>query len=75
MPTFDSYTGVSDPVQYICHLQEKIMLYSRNDPIICLTFPSRLKGATSEWFYSISSRFFHNILEITEAFLTQYATR
>ena len=51
-----------------------MMLYSRNDPVMCLTFPSSLRGATSEWFYSLPHRSLHNFSEITEAFLTQYAT-
>ena len=42
---------------------------------MCLTFPSSLRGATSEWFYSIPPRSLHNFSEITKAFLPQYATR
>jgi len=39
------------------------MLYSRNDPVMCLTFSSSLRGATSEWFYSLPSHSLHNFSE------------
>jgi len=74
--TFDSYTGVSYLIQHICHFQDKIMLYSCNDPVIlCLTFPSSLRSAALEWFHSLPPCSLHNFSEITEPFLTQYATR
>jgi len=72
-PALNSYTGASDLIQHIRHFQDKTMLYSRNDQVMCLTFPSSLRGAMSEWF-SLPPRSLHNFSEITEAFLTQYAT-
>jgi len=51
------------------------MVYSRNDLLMCLTFLSSLKGVASYWFYSSLLRSLHNSEEITEAFLTQYASR
>jgi len=73
--TFDSYTGASNPIQHIRHFQDKMMFYFHNDWVMCLTFPSSLRGATSEWFYSLPPRSLHKFTEVTEAFLTQYATR
>jgi len=51
-----------------------MMIYSRNDPVMRLNFPSSLKGATSDWFYSLPSHSLHNFSEVTEAFLIQYAS-
>jgi len=42
-PTFNYYSGVSDPVQHIRHFRYKMVIYSRNDLILCLTFPFSLK--------------------------------
>ena len=42
---------------------------------MCLTFPSSLKGAASNWFYSLPSHSLCNFEEVSEAFLTQYASR
>ena len=72
--TFDYYSEVSDLVQYISHFWDKMLIYSRNDPLMCLTFSSSLKGVASDWFYSMSLRFLRNFEEVTEVFFTQYAS-
>ena len=72
-PTFDCYFGVSDPVEHI--RRDKMVMYFRNDPVMCPTFSSSLKGAVLDWFYSLPSRSLYNFVEVTEAFLTQYASR
>jgi len=68
MPTFNYYSGVSDPIQNIKHFRDKMVLYSRNDLIICLTFPFNLEGVTSDWFYSLPLHSLHNFEEVTKAF-------
>jgi len=47
-PTFNYYSEVSDPVQDLRHFWDKIMGQSRNDPVLCLTFPISLKGVASD---------------------------
>jgi len=44
--TFDYYFGVSDPI-HVRHFRDKV-IYSRNDPVMCLTFPPSLKGVASD---------------------------
>jgi len=51
--TFDYYSGVSDPAQHISHFQDKMIVHTRSDALICLTFMSSLKGVASDWFYSL----------------------
>ena len=58
--TFDYYSGVTNPVQHIRHFRDKIIIYSLNDLIMCLTFPSSLKGIASYWFYYLPPYFLHN---------------
>ena len=50
-----------------------MVVYSRNDQLLCLIFPSSLKGVVSDWFYSLPSPLC-NFEMITEAFLTQYVS-
>ena len=52
-----------------------MVVYSCNDPLMCLIFPSNLKDVVSDWFYSLSPYSLHNFEEITDVFLTQYAFR
>jgi len=42
---------------------------------MCLTFSSSLKSVTSDWFYSLPPQSLYNVEEVSEAFLTQYASR
>jgi len=50
-----------------------MVVYFRNNLLLCITFPSSLKGVASDWFYSLSPRSLHNFEEITK-FLIQYAS-
>ena len=51
-----------------------MVIYSRNDPLLCITFPSSLKGATSDWFNSLPARSLCNFEKVTKVFFTQYAS-
>jgi len=46
--TFDYYSVASDPAQHIRHFRDKMVVYSRTDALICLSFPFSLKGVTSD---------------------------
>ena len=52
-----------------------MVVYSHKNSLMCLTFPSSLKGMASDWFYSMLPHFLHNFKKVTEAFLTQYVSR
>ena len=52
-----------------------MVIHSLNDPLMCLTFLSSLKGVASDWFYSMPPCSLHSFKEITKVFLTQYASR
>ena len=74
-PTFDYYSGMSDLAQHIRQFLGQDVTHSRNDPLLCLTIPSSLKGVISDWFYSKPPHSLHNFEEVTEVFLTQYTSR
>ena len=50
-------------------------IYSRNYPIMCLTFLSSLKGVASDWFYFMLTRSLQKSEEVIKSFLTLYASR
>ena len=57
------------------HFRDKMIVHSCNDALMCLIFPSSLKGMASDWFYSLPPHSLRNFEEVTKAFLTQYASR
>ena len=44
MPTFDHYSGTSDPLLHLRQYQDKMAVYSHDDILLCRAFPSSLKG-------------------------------
>jgi len=45
-----------------------MVIYSRNDPPMCLIFSSIRKDVALDWFYFLSSHSLHNFEELIEAF-------
>ena len=52
-----------------------MVVHSRNDALMCLTFSSNLNDMASNLFYSLPLCSLYSFEEITEAFLIQYAFR
>ena len=44
IPTFDCYSDQSDLIQHLRQYQDKMVIYSINDSILCRIFPSGMKG-------------------------------
>ena len=51
-----------------------MVVTSRNDLLMCLTFPSSLEGVVLDWFYFLPPHSFCNF-KVSGAFLTQYVSR
>ena len=75
IPTFGCYFGQSDPVQHLRQYQNKMVIHSRNDSILCLIFPSNLKGVAFDWFHFLPSRSIRSFGDLTKMFLYQYSSR
>ena len=48
IPTFNCYSGQSDSVQILHQYQDKMVIHSRNDFILCQIFSSSLKWVASD---------------------------
>jgi len=62
-------------MQPLRHYQEVMALHSPNDHLMCHVFSTSLKGIASDWFYLLSLCTLRNFEKVSEAFLTQYASR
>jgi len=72
--TFGFYSSQRDSVQHLRQYQDKMVIHSRNDSILCRIFPFGLRVAASDWFYSLSLRSVHDIRDLTKLFLAQYSS-
>ena len=61
---------VRNPVQHIRYFRDKMEVYSRNDLLLCISFPSSLKVVHN----SLSPHSLYNFEEVSKVFLTQYAS-
>ena len=41
-PTFTMYNGRTDPIEHVSHFNQRMVVHSRNEALICKVFPSSL---------------------------------
>ena len=49
-PTFSLYNGRSDPVEYVSHFSQKMVVHSKDEALMCKIFPSSLGSMAMRWF-------------------------
>ena len=64
MLNFDLYSRATNPIQYLRHYQDKMVVYSHNDLLMSQLFPSNLKRVASDWFYSLPSHSLRDFEEV-----------
>ena len=74
IPSFDCYTGVTDPFKHLRAYQVKMVVHSHDNRLMCRVFPSSLKGTALDWLYSLLSWSLWNF-EVGNTFFSQYASR
>ena len=52
-----------------------IVIHTKNNSILYRIFPSRMKGAAYELFYSLPPCSIHNLRALIKLFLAQYSSR
>ena len=49
-PTFTMYNGRIDPMKHMSHFNQRIVVHSRNEALMCKVFPSSLESVAMRWF-------------------------
>ena len=49
-PTFTLYTGRSDLVEHVSHFNQKMVVHSKDEVLMCKIFPSNLSPVAMRWF-------------------------
>ena len=69
MPSFEYYSGVTDPIQQLHQYQDlrqyqdKMVVHSHDDILLNRVFPSSLKGTTTQ-FYSLPRHSLQSFKEV-----------
>ncbi|XP_075664998.1 uncharacterized protein LOC142634582 [Castanea sativa] len=73
-PSFNSYTGKTDPVEHVSHYIQMISLHAHNDALMCKVFPSNLGLTTLRWFNGLKKGSVHSFSELIQEFGVWFMT-
>ena len=73
-PTSTIYSGRTNPVEHVCHFNQRIIVHSKNVTLMCNVFPSSLGPMAMRWFHSLGAGSIDSFKELTQAFGSRFIT-
>ncbi|XP_030936366.1 uncharacterized protein LOC115961533 [Quercus lobata] len=73
-PMFTMYNGRTDPVEYVSHFNQRMIVQSRNEALICKVFPSSLGPVAMRWFDGLEEGSINSFQELSRAFGARFIT-
>ena len=73
-PTFTMYNGRIDHVEHISHLNQRMVVHSKNEALMCKVFPSSLGPMAMKWFDGLDTGSIDSFKELTQAFGSHFIT-
>ena len=67
-PTFTMYNGKTDPVKHVSHFNQRMVIHSKNEALMCKVFPSSLGPVAMRWFDGLKEGFVSSFKELTRVF-------
>ena len=68
------YNGRTDPVEYVSHLNQRMVVHSKSEAIMCKVFPSSLGPVAVRWFVGLKEGSINSFKELTRAFVVCFVT-
>ena len=73
-PTFTMYNGRTNPVKHVSHFNQRMVVHSENETLICKVFPSSLGPVAMRWFNGLKEGSINSFKELTRAFRARFFT-
>ena len=73
-PTFTLYNGRTDPVEHVSHFNQKMVVHSKNETLMCKVFPSILGLVAMRWFDGLRAGSISSFKELTQTFRSPFIT-
>ena len=73
-PTFTLYTGRSDPVEHVSHFNQKMVVHSKDEALMCKIFSSSLGPVAMRWFNGLRANSIDSFKKLTRAFGARFIT-
>ena len=73
-PTFTMYNGRTNPMEHVSHFNQRMVVHSKNETLMCKVFLSNLGPVTMRWFDGFGERSINSFQELTRAFGAHFVT-
>ena len=73
-PTFTMYNGRTNPVEHVSHFNQRMVVHSKNEALVCKVFPSNLGLVVMRWFDGLATGSINFFKELTQAFGSRFIT-
>ena len=64
-PTFTMYNGRTDPMEHVSHFNQRMVVHSKNEALMCKVFPSNLGPVAMRWFNGLEVGSIDSFKELT----------
>ena len=68
------YNGKTDPMEHVSHFNQRMVVHSKNETLMCKVFPSSLGPMAIRWFNSLKEGSLNSFKELTRAFGARFIT-
>ena len=68
------YNGRIDLVEHVSHFNQRMVVHSKNEALLCRVFPSSLGPVAMRWFDSLGKGSINSFQELTRAFRARFVT-
>ncbi|XP_030938482.1 uncharacterized protein LOC115963569 [Quercus lobata] len=73
-PTFTMYNGKTDLVEHVSHINQRMVVHSKNKALTCKVFISNLGPVGMRWFDGLRGGSINSFKELTRAFGARFVT-
>ena len=73
-PTFTMYNGRKNPVEHVSHFNQRMVVHSKNEALMCKVFPSSLGPVAMRWFDGLKAGSIDSFKELTWVFGSCFIT-
>ena len=68
------YNGRTDPVEHVSHFNQRMVVHSKNEALMCKVFLSSLGSVAMRWFDGLVAGSINSFKELTQAFGSHFIT-
>ncbi|XP_030975902.1 uncharacterized protein LOC115995462 [Quercus lobata] len=73
-PTFTIYNGQTNPVEHVSHFNQRMVIHSKDEALMCKVFPSSLGPVAMRWFNGLRANSIDSFKKLTRAFGARFIT-